>query len=97
MEPQQIRNLVNWLQDRVDISGEGKNIMMSFDVPSEADFLEAGFDRSMMALTLEADWWEEMIGDIMETPDFAAPDDEPSQILKYARDIVHEYIAKRII
>ena len=79
------------------MAGEGKDVMMSFDVPSEADFLQAGFDRSMIALTLKADWWEEMITDIIETPDFADPNDEPAQILKYARDIVHEYIGKRII
>ena len=40
-------------------------------------------------------WWDEMVADIVETPDMCAPDDSPQQVLGYAKDVVSEYIRKR--
>ena len=37
-----------------------------------------------------------MVTDIIETPDFAEPGESPQQVLQYARDVVKEYVAKRL-
>ncbi|MCI5137127.1 MAG: DUF2065 domain-containing protein, partial [Candidatus Electrothrix sp. AR1] len=45
---------------------------------------------------LAASWWEEMVTDIIETPDFCEPDESPQQVLEYAKDVVSDYIRKRV-
>lgn len=97
INPEQLTKLISWLQDRIEMARDGKSIIMSFDIPSEADFIDAGFDQAMIDLTLNSSWWEEMITDIIETPDFVDPDSAPPLIIKYARDIVNEYVGKRIL
>jgi hypothetical protein len=47
-------------------------------------------------LTLSSDWWTEMVTDIVQTPDYAEPGEGPQQVLEYARDVVKEYVAKRL-
>jgi len=55
-----------------------------------------GFESEAVERTLESNWWAEMVTDIVETPDFAEPDESPEQVLGYARDVVKEYVAKRL-
>ena len=45
--------------------------------------------------TLQLEKWDEMVTDIIETPDFCDPGDSPQQVLEYARDVVSDYIRKR--
>jgi hypothetical protein len=37
-----------------------------------------------------------MVTDVVETPEFAEPEDSPEQVLNYAKDVVREYIWKRL-
>ena len=55
----------------------------------------AGLNAEGVKRILRVPWWEEMVEDIVETPDMCDPDDSPEQILEYARDVVSEYIRKR--
>ena len=55
-----------------------------------------GFDEEVVTLTLKSSWWREMVTDIVETPDFADPEESPEQVLQYARDLVFEYVGKRL-
>ena len=47
-----------------------------------------------MNMLLSSNWWHDMENDIINTPDFCDPDDPPDQILKFAQDVVTEYIGK---
>ena len=96
MKKDDIRKLIEWLQARVDLSGTGDGIVVTFDEPGAGDLRSEGFEDEVIGLTLERDWWGEMATDIVETPDFAEPDESPDQVLKYARDVVSEYIRKRL-
>jgi hypothetical protein len=57
--------------------------------------IAAGLNPDGVKLLLGLSWWEDMVTDIIETPDFCEPDDTPEQILGYARDVVSDYIRKR--
>ena len=97
MDADEIRRLILWLQGRVSFQKSGRAIVIKFDEPGSDDFKEAGFGNKIIKSTLEADWWPEMVKDIIETSDFAGPEETSEQIFKYARDVVREYINKRIL
>ena len=42
------------------------------------------------------DWWSEMVTDVVETPEFSDPGESAEQVLEYARDVIKEYVAKRL-
>jgi phenylpyruvate tautomerase PptA (4-oxalocrotonate tautomerase family) len=96
MEKEQIIKMTQWLQDRVKLGSDSDRITIVFEEPSLDDFTAQGFSEEDVNLTLRSDWWKEMAADIIETPDFAQPDESPEQVLKYARDLVVEYISKRL-
>jgi len=96
MEDSEIRRMYEWIQKRVSLAIDGDGIVISFDEPDSGEFTEAGFASEAVELTLHSDWWAEMVTDIVETPDFAEPNESPEQVLGYARDVVKEYIAKRL-
>jgi hypothetical protein len=75
---------------------DGDGIVISFDEPGSGDFSGAGFESEAVELTLHSDWWKEMVTDIVETPEYAEPGESPEQVLGYARDVVKEYVAKRL-
>jgi hypothetical protein len=92
----EIKKLYEWLQSRVVLHAGGEEPVIRFEQPTVADFSAEGFGEEAVALTLDAAWWKEMVVDIVETPEFAEPDDSPEQVLRYARDVVREYIWKRL-
>ena len=53
---------------------------------------ERAYPAEVVRALQEAPWWDEMVTDIVETPDFAEPDEPPEQILTYARDVVKERV-----
>jgi hypothetical protein len=95
MQPDEIQRLYQWLQGRVRL-GDGEPVTILFDEPTADDLSAAGFEGEAVSRTLEAGWWPEMVTDIVETPDFAEPGETAEQILEYARDVVKEYIWKRL-
>jgi hypothetical protein len=96
MEGDEIKRMYEWIQRRVTLAAKGEEIVVSFDEPGSGDFAAAGFAHEAVELTLHADWWSEMVTDIVETPDYAEPGESPEQVLGYARDVVKEYVAKRL-
>jgi len=97
VEKNDIQKLYGWLQERVTLDQAFPEATITFDEPGERDFRDAGFSEEAVELTLGSDWWAEMVTDIVETPDFAEPDEPPEQILTYARDVVKEYVWKRLL
>ena len=96
MEKEVIKKLIAWLQMRVNLVEGRQEITISFAEPGIVDFRRQGFGDDAIELTLEREWWAEMETDIVETPDFAEPGESPAQVLTYARDVVSEYIRKRL-
>jgi hypothetical protein len=96
MDADEIKRLYEWIQKRVTLADTTDGIAVTFDEPNADDFVEAGFESEAIERTLNSDWWEEMATDIIETPEYAEPGEGPKQILQYARDVVKEYVAKRL-
>ena len=96
VETEQIIKLNQWLQSRVTLDENAEGIAIRFSQPSAEDFRSQGFGEDAINLTLRSGWWGEMVTDIVETPEFAEPDESPDQVLGYARDLVVEYVAKRL-
>jgi hypothetical protein len=96
MEDHEIKRMYEWIQGRVTLADATDGIAITFDEPNSDDFSEAGFVPEAVERTLDSDWWAEMATDIVETPDFAEPNESPEQVLQYARDVVKEYVAKRL-
>jgi hypothetical protein len=92
MTPDDLRLLMEYLQNRVYLS-EARAV--AFDLPSQDELLAVGLHPDAVEQVLSAPWLGEMVDDILETPDFCSPDEGPDQILRYARDVVVEYLRKR--
>ncbi len=95
METSDIKMLITWIQGRVTLA-EGESVSISFAEPNAGDFSAKGFDDEAIAATLQAAWWPEMVTDIVETPEYAEPGESAEQILTYAKDVVSEYVRKRL-
>jgi hypothetical protein len=94
MSPEELRAVMTFLQQRVSLrEPQGKEI--TFDPPGEAELSQVCSDAGAVRRLLAADWWPEMVEEIVETADFCEPDDTPEQVLSYARDVVVEYLRKR--
>lgn len=96
MDGDEIKRMYEWIQSRVALGDDADGVTISFDEPTAADFENQGFSADAISLALEAGWWAEMATDIVETPEFAAPGESPERILSYARDVVVEYVRKRL-
>ena len=96
MDKDEIKRLISLLQGRVKIGDIQPEVTIKFSEPSRDDLAVNGFGDDVIAISLKADWWSEMVADIIETPGFVEPEASPEQVLKYARDVVYEYIAKRL-
>ena len=96
MEADEIRRMYEWIQGRVTLADSTDGIAITFDEPNSDEFREKDFESEAVERTLGSDWWAEMVTDIVETPDFAEPNESPEQVLQYARDVVKEYVAKRL-
>jgi len=96
MEKEDIKRMYEWVQNRVRLVPDSDKTVIAFDAPTTDDFKEQGFDDELASLTLGSAWWPEMVADIIETPEFAEPDETAEQVLQYARDVVVEYVRKRL-
>lgn len=97
MEPDELREIMEFLRGRVHLEagGTGDPVVIRFDVPSLADMTAAGLDPDGSQSVLTAPWWDEMVTDVVETPEMCEPEDTPEEVLDYARDVISEYIRKR--
>lgn len=98
MTADELRAIMTFLQQRVrlkdgDAPGE---VGIRFDAPTSEEMTRAGLDPEGCRQIVGATWWDEMVADIVETPEMCDSGDPPEQILEYARDVVDEYIRKRV-
>ena len=97
MTPEELRAIIIYLRERVHLGPkEAKGpVLITFHGPTEDEMIGAGLNAEGVKQILHVPWWEEMITDIIETPDFCDPSDSPQQVLEYAKDVVSDYIRKR--
>jgi hypothetical protein len=97
MVPEELRAIMAYLRERVRLGPREAEspVVITFHAPTEEEMIGACLNAEGVKRMLRVPWWEEMIADIVETPDVCEPDDSPQQILEYARDVVSEYIRKR--
>jgi hypothetical protein len=97
MKPDELRAIMDFLRQRVRLKDAepGRAPTIAFDAPTVEDMIAAGLDAEGSGRILAAPWWDEMVEDIIETPDMCEEDDTPEQVLEYARDVISEYIRKR--
>ena len=77
---------------RVTMAEDGS---IAFAMPTSEELTEAGHPQAGITQLLGAPWLDEMVTDIVETPEYADPSESPEKIHEYARDVVVEYIRKR--
>lgn len=95
MTADDLRAIMAYLRDKVQ-PNPADSLQITFQAPTEDEMIQAELNAEGVHIILNADWWEEMITDIIETPDFCEPDESPEQILKYAKDVVSDYLRKRV-
>jgi hypothetical protein len=97
MTPDELRAIMAHLRERVGLGTRepGAPIAIAFDAPTEKEMIGEGLNAGGVKRLLAVPWWDEMVADIVETPEMCDPDDPPEQVLEYARDVVSEYIRKR--
>lgn len=97
VQREDIRRTVDLLRARVRLTrGDGGDCSVSFEDLDRDGMTALGIVEEIADRLASAPWWAEMIDDVAETPDFCEPDDTPDQVLEYARDVVEEYVAKRL-
>ncbi len=97
MTPEELRSIMAYLRERVHLGTEEAKspVVITFHAPTEEEMVDAGLNAEGVERILCVPWWEEMVTDIVETPDYCDPGDSPQQVLEYARDVVSDYIRKR--
>lgn len=95
MIPEDLRRLIAYLEERVE-PAPGSSPALRFELPDREALLAAGLHPEAVKKLLDSSWLPEMVADVLETPEFCAPEDSPEQVLRYARDVVGEYVRKRI-
>ena len=97
MTPDELRSMMSYLRERVHLGPKEtkSSVVITFFMPTEEEMIGAGLNAEGVKRILHAPWWEEMVTDIIETPDYCDSTDSPQQILEYARDVVSDYIRKR--
>mgnify|MGYP006299099707 CR=1 FL=1 len=97
MTPEELRAIIAYLRERVHLDSENatSQVTIIFEAPTQEEMADAGLNTEGVKQILQAPWWEEMVTDIIETPDYCEPDDPPQQVLEYAKDVVSDYIRKR--
>jgi len=97
MNPEELREIMEYLRQRVqlEVGAAVDSVTVRFEAPSLADMETAGLNPEGSRTILSAAWWDEMVTDVLETPEMCEPEDSPEQVLEYSRDVVSEYIRKR--
>jgi hypothetical protein len=96
MTPDELQAIMAYIRERVVLRSEeteGQDII-TFNVPTEEEMIDAGLNAEGVKRILGVPWWEEMVTDIIETPDMCEPGESPQLVLEYAKDVVSEYIRK---
>jgi hypothetical protein len=97
MKPEELQAIMAYLRARVGLGPLGPEgaPTITFLAPTGEEMIEAGLNSAGSERILGVPWWDEMVEDIVETPEMCDPDDSPEQVLEFARDVISEYIRKR--
>jgi hypothetical protein len=97
MLPDELRAIMDFLRQKVHLKDRGAEgeVAIGFHAPTADEMARAGLNPEGCRQIRDASWWDEMVADIVETPEMCDPGDPPEQVLEYARDVVSEYIRKR--
>ena len=97
MTPEELRSMMAYLREEVRLGPKEteSQIVIIFLAPTEEEMIDAGLNVRGVRRLLQAPWWDEMVKDIIETPEYCDPGDSPQQVLEYAKDVVSDYIRKR--
>ncbi|MGD9190220.1 MAG: hypothetical protein PVI89_18520 [Desulfobacteraceae bacterium] len=97
MTPEELRSIMAYLREKVRLGPkEAKSpVVITFLTPTEEDMIDAGLNAEGVKRLLQVPWWDEMVTDIIETPEYCDPGDSPQQVLAYAKDVISDYIRKR--
>jgi hypothetical protein len=89
--------MMAYLREAVRLGPEEtqSQVVITFLAPTEEEMIDAGLNAEGVKRLLQVPWWDEMVTDIIETPEYCEPSDSPQQILEYAKDVVSDYIRKR--
>lgn len=90
--PDALRALMQHLQSLVELRPDGT---ISFAVPDREELVATPLDPAAVDGLLAAPWLDEMVTDVVETPEFCEPDADPDEVLRWARDVISEAIRKR--
>lgn len=90
----ELKAIIDFLKTRITLSESQNTVNILFNSPDQNEISGAGISTEGMNMLLSSNWWHDMENDIINTPDFCDPDDPPDQILKFAQDVVTEYIGK---
>ncbi len=94
MTPEELREVIAYLERRVRLADEDPRSVL-FEMPSEGELLAAKLNPEGIRRLLAAPWLSEMVAEVRDTPEFCEPEDSSEQLLRYARDVVGEYVRKR--
>jgi hypothetical protein len=97
MTSEELRAIMDYLREKVHITSldTDDSVVIDFHAPTETEMIDAGLNPDGVKRILGMPWWDEMVEDIVDTPDMCDPEDLPKEVLLYARDVVSEYIRKR--
>jgi hypothetical protein len=97
MTPEELRSIIAYLRKRVNLAGgeTERPIVIAFLAPTVDEMIGEGMHPEGVKRLLQVPWWDEMVTDILETPDYCEPGDSPQEVLEYARDVISDYIRKR--
>lgn len=97
MTPDELRAIMNWLRRRVYLNHRGPDgrVRIGFDAPTAEELSRTDLNGEGCRRILDAPWWDEMVADVIDTPEMCDAADPPEQVLDYAKDVVSEYIRKR--
>jgi hypothetical protein len=96
MERQDIKIAVELLVRRVRLVRNGDSCSLAFEDLDRDGMLALGIVPEVADRLAGTAWWSDMLGDVAETPDFCEPDATDDEMLELARDVVREYVAKRL-
>lgn len=97
MDADALRAIVAFVQGRVTVREEEGTgaLLVAFRAPSVEEVEQAGLDGGLARRLLGAEWFAEMVDEVVSTPAFCDPADPPELVLRFARDVVAEYVWKR--
>jgi hypothetical protein len=97
MAPEELRSIMAYLREEVRLGSKETEspVVITFLAPTEEAMIDAGLNAEGVKRLLQVPWWDEMVTDIIETPEYCDPSDSPQQVLEYAKDVVSDYIRKR--